>query len=150
MNLKEWVIDRRLALARLEDFIMSDNYQAVYDAVRSRFNGCDTSNAIESAIANAFSNGYVIPEVVRACMADVANEMTRPFVLLRPKVFPDGDQWCALYGDNLQDGVCGFGDTPAKAATQFDIEWLNGKAKVSLDNLFPNTIEKLNSLSIRK
>ena len=129
---------------------MSDNYQAVYDAVSSRFHGCDTSQALESAISNAFSNAYVIPEVVRACMSDVANEMMRPFVLLRPKMYPDGDQWCALYGDDLQSGVCGFGETPAKAATQFDIEWLNQKAKVSLDNLFPNTIEKLNSLSIRK
>jgi hypothetical protein len=55
-------------------------------------------------------------------------ERLRPFFLLRPRVFPDGNQWCALYGDNLQEGVCAFGDTPAKAATQFDIEWLNAKA----------------------
>ena len=55
---------------------------------------------------------------------DLALEMLRPFYLLRPKVFPDGDQWCALYGENIQDGVCGFGNTPAKAAAQFDISWL--------------------------
>lgn len=108
---------------------MSDNYQAVYDAVRSRFNGCDTSQAVESAIGNAFSNMYVIPEVVRGCISEVAIEMMRPFFLLRPKVFPDGDMWCALYGENLQEGVCAFGETPAKASTQFDIEWLNAKAK---------------------
>ena len=59
---------------------------------------------------------------------DVERERMRPFMLLRPRVFPDGNQWCALYGENLQDGVCAFGDTPAKAATQFDIEWLNAKA----------------------
>jgi hypothetical protein len=49
-------------------------------------------------------------------------------MLLRPRVFPDGNQWCALYGENLQEGVAGFGDTPAKASVDFDIQWLNAKA----------------------
>lgn len=57
-----------------------------------------------------------------------AMEKMRPFYLLNPKVYPDGNQWCALYGDNIQDGVVGFGDTPDKASIQFDIEWLNAKA----------------------
>ena len=55
-------------------------------------------------------------------------ERNRPFMLLRPRVFPDGDQWCALLGDNLQEGVCAFGETPAKAATDFDLQWLNARA----------------------
>jgi hypothetical protein len=50
-------------------------------------------------------------------------EMSRPFILLRPKMFPDGNQWCALYGEDLQSGVCGFGDTPEKAAQDFDKNW---------------------------
>ena len=54
-------------------------------------------------------------------------ERKRPFMLLRPRMFPDGNQWCALYGDNLQEGISGFGDTPEQAAHQFDIEWLNRK-----------------------
>ena len=54
-------------------------------------------------------------------------ESRRPFFMLKPKVMPDGNQWCALYGENLQEGVAGFGDTPEKAAIQFDIEWLNSK-----------------------
>jgi len=61
----------------------------------------------------------------------VEYERARPFMLLKPRMFPDGNQWCALYGENLQEGVCAFGDTPAKAATQFDIEWLNAKAGVT-------------------
>jgi len=52
-------------------------------------------------------------------------QLIRPFMLIRPKVFPDGNKWCALYGDNIQEGVAGFGDTPAQASVQFDIEWLN-------------------------
>ena len=50
-------------------------------------------------------------------------ELSRPFMLLRPKLSLDGNKWCALYGDNLQDGVCGFGDTPEKASLAFDNAW---------------------------
>lgn len=46
-----------------------------------------------------------------------------PHVLMRPAVFPDGNAWCALYGENLQEGVCGFGDTPALACADFDKNW---------------------------
>jgi hypothetical protein len=31
------------------------------------------------------------------------------------RLFRDGDQWCGLSGDDLQDGVAGFGGTPAEA-----------------------------------
>lgn len=27
----------------------------------------------------------------------------------------DGSQWCALVGENLQEGIAGFGDTPLDA-----------------------------------
>jgi len=46
-----------------------------------------------------------------------------PAFILRPKLFIDGNKWCALYGDNLQDGVCGFGDSPAQAFGNFDFNW---------------------------
>jgi hypothetical protein len=51
------------------------------------------------------------------------HELLRPYMLLRPKVYPDGNQWCALLGDDLQSGVCGFGDTPDLATRAFDKEW---------------------------
>jgi hypothetical protein len=41
----------------------------------------------------------------------------------KPRLFIDGDKWCALYGENLQDGVAGFGDSPAEAYNDFDINW---------------------------
>ena len=46
-----------------------------------------------------------------------------PHVLMRPKVYPDGDHWCALYGINLQEGVAGFGKTPEGACSDFDHNW---------------------------
>ena len=66
---------------------------------------------------------------VIAMQRDAEFMKQRPFMMLRPRIFPDGNQWCALYGDNLQDGVCAFGDTPELAAAQFDIEWKTTKAR---------------------
>jgi hypothetical protein len=41
-------------------------------------------------------------------------------------VFPDGSQWCALLGEDLQAGVSGFGNTPEAACAAFDEAWRNG------------------------
>jgi hypothetical protein len=54
-----------------------------------------------------------------------------PHVLLRPRIFPDGNAWCALYGEDLQMGVAGFGDTPAAAAANFDQQWFAQKLGLS-------------------
>lgn len=35
------------------------------------------------------------------------------------KLSKDGNQWCFLWGENLQDGVAGFGDTIYEAAKAF-------------------------------
>lgn len=43
--------------------------------------------------------------------------------LLKPKISIDGNQWCVLYGENLQDGIAGFGDTPWKAVAAFNKAW---------------------------
>lgn len=106
---------------------MSDSYQAIYDAVRSRISGGNISEAVSDVARQAFDISHLT-----ACVAQdfsiAAMEMQRPFVLLKPRLYSDGNQWCALYGENLQEGVCAFGDTPAKAAQQFDVEWLNAKA----------------------
>jgi hypothetical protein len=34
--------------------------------------------------------------------------------------FPDGDDWCVLYGKDLQVGISGFGATPIEAIRAFD------------------------------
>jgi hypothetical protein len=54
---------------------------------------------------------------------DIAAHATEPCVLYRPALSIDGDQWCALYGDNLQDGVAGFGPSPAHAMQDFNRVW---------------------------
>ena len=35
------------------------------------------------------------------------------------KPFKDGNQWCFLYGESIQEGVCGFGETIYGAAYDF-------------------------------
>jgi hypothetical protein len=55
--------------------------------------------------------------------AVAAMELRRPSVQYRPRLFIDGSQWCVLYGANLQDGVAGFGATPAEAMADFDAAW---------------------------
>lgn len=100
---------------------MSDTYQAVYDAVRSRIGGCDVADAVERAIHQADFDGCA----QRAAQAfqQAASAFESPSAIYRPTVRIDGNQWCALYGDNLQDGVAGFGDSPAHAMANFDANW---------------------------
>lgn len=54
---------------------------------------------------------------------EAAYDHARPCVLFRPAISVDGNQWCALYGANLQDGVAGFGDSPELAMRDFDKNW---------------------------
>lgn len=53
----------------------------------------------------------------------IADYQTEPSVLYRPTLSVDGNQWCALYGEDLQSGVAGFGDTPALAMIDFNKNW---------------------------
>lgn len=90
---------------------MADSYQAIFDATRSRIGDVDSYRAIRDAIAERFDASYAIA-ILQEQIVIVSHEQQRPSVLFRPKLSRDGSQWCALYGDNLQDGVAGFGDSP--------------------------------------
>ena len=50
-------------------------------------------------------------------------EQFRPSSRLRLEPYLDGDKWCVLHGLNIQEGVCGFGDTPEEARDAFDAAW---------------------------
>lgn len=98
-----------------------ETYQPIFDAVRSRLSNCDVGAAVETAIRGVDLSHYasVAVEAIRCATA----EYERPSVLFRPRLFIDGNQWCALYGDNLQEGVAGFGHSPATAMADFDRAW---------------------------
>jgi len=109
---------------------MSD-YQAIYDAVRSRISGGNIGSIVAEIARNAFDFGHV---AVRAQeqVYYIANEMVRPSVLFRPTVVPDGSKWSALYGENLMEGVSGFGDTPEEAMRDFDKSWWKQKTPTAV------------------
>lgn len=50
-------------------------------------------------------------------------EKLRPCLLHKPKIYLDGNMWCALLGVNIQEGVCGFGESPDEAMRAFDKAW---------------------------
>jgi len=64
---------------------------------------------------------------IRSSFESLASELGRPCAIFKPKVFPDGEKWCALYGDNLQEGCAGFGETPVSAMSDFDKNWYRQK-----------------------
>jgi hypothetical protein len=102
---------------------MSDTYQPIYDAIRSRVSQVNIGQIVTEALQG-------IDEPIRRAgdsMADnfaaVCDAMRRPSVLYRPNLSIDGNVWCALYGSDLQDGVAGFGDSIEAAMADFDREW---------------------------
>ena len=58
----------------------------------------------------------------RLSAAIEAEEMNL-FAMLKPKIFIDGSQWCVLYGEDIQSGIAGFGDTPRLAVYDFNKQW---------------------------
>lgn len=103
---------------------MSDTYQAIYDAVRSKFSGLDVGRAIQEGchLDASLAIESIKHELCYAIDA-VKVESMRPSAIYRPGIGIDGNKWCALYGDNLQNGVAGFGDSPALAMADFDAAW---------------------------
>lgn len=55
-------------------------------------------------------------------LAILREDMLRASVLYQSslKISRDGNQYCVLMGDNLQEGVAGFGKTLLKALHNFD------------------------------
>lgn len=98
---------------------MSDSYQAIYDAVRSRISGGNVGEIVAGACREAFDISHM-RAILQQDFCIAAQEMARPSVLFKPTLSADGNMWCALLGENLQEGVAGFGKTPSEAMTAFD------------------------------
>ena len=62
-------------------------------------------------------------EMARESIREAACENARPSAVFKPRLSIDGNQWCALYGENLQEGVAGFGASPEDAMWDFDRMW---------------------------
>lgn len=42
------------------------------------------------------------------------------FATIKPKLYKDGNMWCCLLGENLMEGVCGFGESPYQSHTNHE------------------------------
>ena len=59
----------------------------------------------------------------RVIESEAMKAKLRPSYLYKPTLNRDGNRWCALHGENLQEGIAGFGDTPGEAMLAFDRAW---------------------------
>lgn len=98
-----------------------DSYQATYDAVRSRISNGNVGDAVMEAMRNANISHYFEMAMYRA--QEAISNYDLPSAIYRPKLFPDGNHWIALYGEDLQSGVVGTGKSPAEAIFDFDRAW---------------------------
>ena len=76
---------------------------------------------------NDIESGYVASVMANAIgqiQSDILYTIARPSIQFRPKISLDGNKWCALYGEDLQCGVSGFGDSPDLAMLDFDKSWM--------------------------
>lgn len=101
---------------------MSEIYDATYQAIRSRVGSADIGDSVQSAIRDLNLSFYAERAVCAA--QEAAAEHARPSAVYRPALSLDGNSWCALYGANIQDGVAGFGASPAQAMAAFDAAWV--------------------------
>ena len=111
---------------------MTDIYQPVYDAVRSRISHGDIGSAVERAISAANIGHYFM--LAGDALSHAFDDFQRPSVLYRPDAGLDGNKYFVLYGPNLMEGCSGFGDTLAEAMIDFDKNWHKQKAP-SLQNM---------------
>lgn len=97
---------------------MSEVWDATYQAVRSKIHNGDIGSAVEQVfhsvgLSTVLSNIYNLANETFA-------EYQRPSIMLKPTISNDGNKYCALYGDNLVDGVAGFGESIHEAFLDFD------------------------------
>ena len=77
----------------------------------------------QKLIADAFCVAAAMQQKSFEAAIVTAEMQRRPHAIMRPRLSIDGDKWCALYGENLQEGVAGFGDSPEAACADFDRAW---------------------------
>ncbi len=115
------------------------SYDAIYNGTRQALR-CDAERAIRDAVDTQIQGLSQAIIIIKDEYQITAIEQRRPSVIFRPSLTIDGNGWCALYGDNLQDGVAGYGATPDAAMRSFDEAWgatLKRNSDNALDEICP-------------
>ena len=58
-------------------------------------------------------------------MREISYQYTRPHFMYKIIPYKDGNQWCALLGENIHEGIVGFGSSAAEALQNFDIAYFD-------------------------
>ena len=96
-------------------------------------------NEILKAESNRRSNwGDQIKQSERSRAVEA--EELNLFILLGCTLLRDGNQWCVLYGKDLQEGIAGFGDSPMKAIWDF-----NKQFKSTIEKRAPEMFTGINT-----
>jgi|SRR5665213_477542 len=98
-----------------------DTYQPIFDAVGTALRNTDVGQAVENSCRGILDSA---DRAFNIMAQNFSEAYESPSAVYKPSLKIDGDTWCALYGDNIQEGVCGFGDTPGKAMADFNRNWL--------------------------
>lgn len=64
---------------------------------------------------------YIIKTVICEEAAIIRGALTAPHILMKPRIFQNGDLWWVILGDDR--GVLGTGKSPALACESFDKAW---------------------------
>lgn len=75
-------------------------------------------------------DSFIQQALYRAAQEEIsaAEIKSSPFCCYRPRLTLDGDKWIACFGENIQVGVVGIGDSPYEAEIAFNKAWY-AKAK---------------------
>lgn len=88
-------------------------------------------SVVEQAELNAAGRLWDVASVKLGDAQDTAEFNYRPSTRYKPKLYRDGNAWCALFGQDIQSGVSAFGDTPDEAMREFDKEWFKSVSAIS-------------------
>lgn len=56
-------------------------------------------------------------------------------VILGLRPYRDGNSWCVLYGPDIQEGICAFGNTPEGSIEAFDLAMVNSEGSQQLPSI---------------
>jgi hypothetical protein len=76
-------------------------------------------------------------------LSRIANSLERlssPAAIFKPKVFPDGKLWCAIYNESLREGITGFGETPELAIDAFNAAFAKMKTMDAMYETLDNQV----------
>lgn len=62
--------------------------------------------------------------------------------------YKDGNAWCILLGDNIQEGICGFGDTKEEALIAFIKELIEKQGKKKSTNSKEDDVRRVSTIQV--